>query len=143
MIQEIKYPIQFEPNPDFQDVKHLSQQISQLAHARKQMPAREYFSFFIREDEQILGGVYGFTIYGACYTDLIWVHDDLLDRGYGKLLLDAAEKLGKERGCTMSILCTMDWQAKDWYERQGYQVEFERNGYINDSTCYHMIKIFT
>lgn len=138
----MRYSIQFKPDPSFKDVKQLAQHLNENDYKQKGVLPCEYFYFFIKRGPEIVGGIYGYTMYGACYTDLIWVEESIRGQGYGKALLDAAEEFSQERGCTMATLCTMDWQAKDWYERQGYKIDFQKGGYANNSICYFMSKIF-
>ena len=56
--------------------------------------------------------------------------------------MQAVEKLGKEKGCLFSTVNTMDWEALDFYKKLGYQVEFERRGYVNNSIFYFLLKNF-
>lgn len=54
----------------------------------------------------------------------------------------AAEKFGKENGCTFAAVNTMDWEALDFYKTLGYEVEFERHGFQKDSIFYFLRKNF-
>lgn len=54
--------------------------------------------------------------------------------------MQLAEQLGMENNCRFSSVNPMDWEAKDFYIKLGYKVEFERTGYDNDSTFYFLKK---
>ena len=60
--------------------------------------------------------------------------------GYGEQLLMKAEDFGREKNCSFSTLDTMDFEAKDFYVKFGYEVEFERKGFDKDSTMYMLRK---
>jgi ribosomal protein S18 acetylase RimI-like enzyme len=41
---------------------------------------------------------------------------------------------------TFSTVNTMDWEALDFYKKLGYEVEFERHGFLKDSIFYFLRK---
>lgn len=51
-----------------------------------------------------------------------------------------AEKLAIEQDCGFIMLSTMDWEARPFYEKLGYYMEYERKGFKNDSVEYMMRK---
>jgi ribosomal protein S18 acetylase RimI-like enzyme len=91
----------------------------------------------------LLGGVNMTLIHGGLYIEQLWVAPQLQGQGYGRELLTRAEQLGRERGCTFVYLQTMDWEAPQFYQKQGYQVEFVRSGYQQDSKMILLRKDFT
>jgi GNAT superfamily N-acetyltransferase len=56
------------------------------------------------------------------YVDVLYVDPSHRGKGYGKLLLENAESKARSLGGYMSHLDTFDWQAKDFYQHQGYEV---------------------
>ncbi len=81
-------------------------------------------SFVLKDDTgQVIAGVNA-TLYcwNVMYVDILYVDDAHRGKGYGKLLMDKAETKAKGLGGYMSHLDTFDWQAKDFYEHQGYVV---------------------
>jgi ribosomal protein S18 acetylase RimI-like enzyme len=62
-------------------------------------------------------------------------HQDL-----GTLLIASAEYLGKEKGCLFATVNTMDWEAMGFYQKFGYEIEFKRTGYLNESIMYFLRK---
>lgn len=137
----MKYTIMQEVNPTSGDIQVLGHGI--MAHAAQQRGHQpiEFFAFFIRdEDNQIGGGCSGCNLYGCLYVDQLWVQDSLRGHGYGTQLMLAAEKLGRKMGCTFSAVNTMDWEALGFYKKLGYVVEFERHGFLKDSVFYFLRK---
>ncbi len=95
------------------------------------------FAFFIRdESNQIIAGCNGSVVFGAIYTDQLWVHPDHRNKGLGHQLMTQVHDYGREHGCTMGTVATMSFQAaKTFYEKLGYVVDFERSGYAQGSSC--------
>ncbi len=57
-------------------------------------------------------------------------------------MIEKSECLGKQKQCRFSTIKTMDWEALGFYQKLGYQVEFQRDGYEHYSTLYFLIKEF-
>lgn len=98
------------------------------------------FAFFIKEGEEIQGGIKGVTYYGSLYVDMLWVAKEVRDQGVGTKLMDAAEDLARKRNCRFSSLTTMDWEALPFYQKRGYEIEYVREGYDRDSKMYVLRK---
>ncbi|WP_342270241.1 GNAT family N-acetyltransferase [Rickettsia endosymbiont of Orchestes rusci] len=97
------------------------------------------FSCFDK-DKNFIAGISGMSSWGGFYIRSLFVNEDIRDRNYGTLLIEKAEDLARERGCNFIHLITMDWQAKPFYEKLGYKVEFTRHGYEKDSILYSLRK---
>ena len=115
--------------------------IMEYAKQRKGHGPIEFFAFFIRdESNKIHGGCNGDNLYGCLYIGQLWVEEALRGIGHGRQLMLAAEKFGKEQGCTFAAVNTMDWEALDFYKKLGYEIEFERRGFLKDSIFYFLRK---
>jgi GNAT superfamily N-acetyltransferase len=73
-------------------------------------------------DKGIAGGALGEIFWGWFHLDLMWVKEELRDRGYGHRLLLAIEDEARRRGAVNVFLDTFTFQAPDFYERHGYRV---------------------
>ena len=69
---------------------------------------------------RLAGGVYGNTAWRWLFVDLLWVDEPFRRQGLGRRLLRAAESTARVRGCTHAYLDTFDFQARPFYEREGY-----------------------
>lgn len=132
--------IVYESKPSSETIQFLEKELNKLAIKAKNMPDNEPFGFFIYKDKKMLGGMNGIIYYGCFYIDQLWLHDSLRGKGYGTKLMNMAEQLAKDRKCLFLSVNTMDWEAKDFYLRHGYNIEFERGGYLNDSQMYFLRK---
>ena len=93
-------------------------------------------------DGTLLGGVYGATMWGWLMIDGLWIAADLRGHGFGTQLLTAAEQIAKQRGCRGASLGTFDFQAREFYERQGYRVYGELPDFPPGHTHFQLAKRF-
>ena len=73
-------------------------------------------------DGTVRGGVNARSFWGWLCIFSIAVEKEWRGHGYGWQLLGAAEAWGREGGCHSVWLMTMDFQARKFYERAGYEV---------------------
>lgn len=133
--------IQYDANPKSEETKQLWQGISEHAKQVAGLDPGEGFAFYIKDESQtILGGCSGYIFYGSIYVDLLWVHEDLRGKNYGAQLMKHAEHLGKEKNCTMMTVSTMDFEARGFYEKLGFEVEFERKGFVKGHSMFFLKK---
>lgn len=137
-----EYTLAEDPNPTRDDLYVLTRGLIDNAKQKTtHATSTQGLAFFVRDQNQkIVAGVNGYTFYGCVYVDQLWVDAALRGKGYGKQLMLAAEKLGKERGCLFAAVNTMDWEGLDFYKKLGYEVEFERHGFLQGSVFYFLRK---
>lgn len=70
----------------------------------------------------VLGGLLGRTGWSWLYAENLVVPAGLRGAGWGRRILAAAEAEARARGCIGARLDTYTFQARGFYERQGYQV---------------------
>ncbi len=130
--------IEYESSPSIADTEFLTQKINEET---LEFGSAYPFAFFIRENGKIIAGANGSVVFGAIYTDQLWVHPDYRKKGFGEALMEHIETWGLENGCTLSTVSTMSFQgAKEFYEKLGFAVDFARAGYAHTSKIYYMSK---
>ncbi|MFJ4921267.1 GNAT family N-acetyltransferase [Streptomyces sp. NPDC088725] len=90
---------------------------------------------------ELAGGLTGRTWARWLHVDLLWV--DARHRGtrLGAGLLAEAERLARtERSCARSRLETWDFQAPDFYRKQGYEIAGQVTDYPPGVTEYILTK---
>ena len=133
--------IQATHQPALEDVDFLVHGLSREAATQRGLKPLQPYGFFLKnEKSQTVGGICGYCYYGCLGIDGLYI--DLLYRGqgWGRKLIEAAESFGRDQNVSIFAVNTMDWEAKEFYERQGYRVEFTRTGFENDSILYYMRK---
>ncbi len=108
---------------------HLNKQ----AISQKNLNPIEPWSIELKDKHSLQGGASGFTLYGALYTDMLYVGKDHRGLGYGTKIMHLAESLGSQRGCTFALVNTFDFEALEFYKKLGYYIEFTREGF--DKGC--------
>ena len=95
------------------------------------------------QGDAIVGGLYGATMWSWLLIEGLWVAENLRRQGLGQQLLLAGEDLAINRGCIGAWLGTFDFQAKAFYERQGYSVFSSLDGFPPGHTHFHLRKHFS
>ena len=99
------------------------------------------FSFTIKDnDDNLKAAIEGFSYYGCCYIDLLAVVKEHRGKGYATQLINKTHELAKNRNCLFMVVGTMDFEAKPFYEKLGFEVEFIRNGFEKESKMYFLRK---
>ena len=104
-------------------------------------PGRSKVSIFLRdENDRIVGGLLGGIRWDFLYVDKLWLDDGLRGGGWGAKLLSAAEEHARSLGCTDCVLETFSFQARPFYEKQGYRVYGILEGYPAGHDMYFLRK---
>ncbi len=74
-------------------------------------------------ENKIIAGINSKMYCWNClYIDSLWVDADYRKFGFGTKLLNEVEMIARKRGGRLIHLDTFDFQAKDFYIKQGYEV---------------------
>ncbi len=76
----------------------------------------------LRDGGAVVGGLWGETSRAWLFVELVFVPEALRGRDTGTALLAAAEAEARRRGCIGAWLDTFSFQARGFYEKQGYAV---------------------
>lgn len=72
--------------------------------------------------------------------DNIWISENLRGKKIGSQLLSELESIAIKRGCKFSLLDTLNFQARPFYEKFGYKLQWTQEFYPKDGCKYYMIK---
>lgn len=76
----------------------------------------------LRNDaDKIIGGLYGRTIWGNMEIKTCVIHQAKRKQGFGKILIQSAEKEARKRKCNQITLDTFSFQAPGFYENLGFE----------------------
>ncbi len=133
--------IHYDANPNSEETKQIWRGIAENAKQVSGLDAGNGFAFYLKDESQmILGGCSGYIFYGSIYVDLLWVHESLRNQHYGAQLMQHAEALGRENQCKIMTVNTMDFEARPFYEKLGFKVEFERTGFVGGDSMFFLKK---
>ena len=92
------------------------------------------------ETEQIVGGLSASIYWGWLDIEYLYLPQQARGKGLGSALLRTAEEIAVQKGCSKSYLSTFEFQAKVFYEKQGYQVIGTLEDYPPGSAFYWLKK---
>jgi GNAT superfamily N-acetyltransferase len=67
------------------------------------------------------GGIIGYILYRWLFIRMFYLPEDLRRGGLGAALIARAEQEARARGCVGIWLDTFSWQARPFYEKQGFR----------------------
>lgn len=70
---------------------------------------------------EIIGGIYGRSIWGTIEAKTFVVKEEYRNQGIGKQLIQTLENEAKIRNCKYIILDTFSFQAPDFYLKMGFE----------------------
>jgi GNAT superfamily N-acetyltransferase len=91
-------------------------------------------------DGQIVGALAGETAWQWLHVVSLWVDEAHRGRGLGRRLLRTAEDEARKRGVLRVYLDTLDFQARPFYEREGYVVFAVQEDYPPGHQRFYMRK---
>ncbi len=91
----------------------------------------EPFAIILKDGDIFIGALQAYTAYAEIYVDDIWVKKEYRGKGFGKKLLDELEKKFEGKGYNNINLVTSAFQAKEFYLKCGFEIEFERINQAN------------
>ncbi|WP_236329976.1 GNAT family N-acetyltransferase [Paenibacillus auburnensis] len=111
------------------DHQHNQREISRLLEEHSQRAdhsippyEREELSLAAYEKGTFIGGITGDIVWNILNVHLLAVDPEYRGKGLGGELLQELEARARLRGCKVSELTTMSWQAPHFYQKQGYEI---------------------
>lgn len=127
--------------PTHQEVQFLDDMIYEYNKAQTNRDNGKSFAELIYDTgNNIIAGITGWTWANACEITLFWVKDNYRGKGYGQLLLQAAEATAIKEKCTTIFLRTYDFQAPGFYQKYGYKVVLEIKDFPLGYSTFCLIK---
>lgn len=77
----------------------------------------------------MLGGLIGVRKGDWLNIDFLWVSDTVRGTGVGSQLIKTAEDEARRKGCKHALVDTVSFQARPFYEKQGYQLQMSLQDY--------------
>jgi ribosomal protein S18 acetylase RimI-like enzyme len=91
---------------------------------------------------QLVAALAGRTFGNWFYLESLWLAESERGRGLGTKILAHAEAIARQRGCRFVVLDTLNFQARPFYERFGYQVQWTQQDYpFAGGDKYYMTKV--
>jgi len=99
------------------------------------------FSKIIKDEtNSIIAGIAGWTWANACEITTLWVDQQHRKKGFGKKLLEEAEREAIMNHCSVISLRSYDFQAPLFYEKYGYKTEHIIDDFPPGHRYYYLLK---
>ena len=89
------------------------------------------FCFVAKIDDTIVGAITGATFFAEIYIDELVVKEAHRGKGIGTGLVNTVLEYYKDCGFNNINCCTNEFQAPQFYEKCGFELEFVRNNKTN------------
>jgi ribosomal protein S18 acetylase RimI-like enzyme len=100
--------------------------------------ASEPIVFEIGEDGASLGICVCQLFWGNLHIKYLLTKEEHRGRGVARTLMKHAFAFGKENGCRFAFVETMSFQAPEFYQKLGFEIELKRDGYASGTSFYYL-----
>lgn len=112
--------------PTEDDAKVLSRGIVEFNHARipdlePESAEIKFFAFAKDQAGEICGGIRATCFWNTMHIELLWLSEECRGQGTGTELLQKSEEFAVRQGFEKAFVETTSWQAKPFYEANGYE----------------------
>ncbi|WP_395300962.1 GNAT family N-acetyltransferase [Enterobacter sp. ECC-175] len=85
---------------------------------------------YVRDEQgKMLGGLIGVRKGDWLNIDFLWVSESVRGTGVGSRIINAAEEEARRKGCRHALVDTVSFQARPFYEKQGYRLQMSLQDY--------------
>ncbi len=98
------------------------------------------FAVVMIENDRIVAGSLCEIDWGWLYFDTVWTHESVRGKGYGTLIMQAAESYAYQKGIDSAYLFTTSFQARPFYEKLGYETFGDVDNHPNGHHFYYLRK---
>ncbi|MFX0095469.1 MAG: GNAT family N-acetyltransferase [Candidatus Hodarchaeota archaeon] len=96
--------------------------------------------FIKSKKDEVVGGISASVFGNYVYIELLWIEESLRNKGYGTKLLNMIETEAKELGCKYAHADTYSFEARPFYEKNGYTLFGTLDDYIEGHSKYFLRK---
>ncbi len=93
---------------------------SQIPDLEPNEDEAKFFVFARNDADDIIGGIRAICFWNTLHIELLWLSAECRGAGIGKELIVLAENFAIEEKCEKAFVETTSWQAKPFYEKNGY-----------------------
>jgi len=133
--------IEVNPNPTPEEIQSVIDGVDRHNKPHFEAIRSQDFTCFVYDNKgEKSGGLYGELWGDWLLVKYLWVNPKSKGNGLGRELLQQAETFALEKGCHSVFLDTYSFQAKPFYEKQGYKVQMTLTQYPISDARYYLTK---
>ncbi len=80
------------------------------------------YNFLVFDEDKLVGGSIGFIKYNWYFLDMLYIDEEYRRRNIGTNLINELENFAKKENLTGIRTDTWDFQAKEFYEKMGFNL---------------------
>src|SRR3972149_1732757 len=103
----------------------------------------EPIAFVATEEESLAGAVVVECFWGALHIKYVYVDERFRGQGLGTRLIQRAFSYASEQKSPFAFVETMRFQALEFYQKMGFELEFTRSGYAHTTSLHYLSKSLT
>lgn len=127
--------------PESELIDFFQKKIDEFNVARWEVKHKKPIVIKITNTEgKIIAGAAAKTFGLWLLIDNLWVSEESRGQDLGTKVLNELEQAAILRGCRYSLLDTLNFQARPFYEKFGYKVQWTQNNYPIEGCKYFMVK---
>lgn len=100
-------------------------------------------AFVAMERTSLAGAIVVERFWNALHIKYVYVDEHYRNQGLGTRLMQRAVRYGSEQNCPFAFVETMSFQALDFYQKMGFELEFTRSGYAHGTLFHYLSKRLT
>jgi ribosomal protein S18 acetylase RimI-like enzyme len=100
----------------------------------------EPVTFVAEVEGEIVAAVVVRLFWGALHIKYVWTHEDWRLKGLAKQLMEQALQFGRQAAAPFAFVETLSFQAREFYQRLGFELEYTRNGYAQGVAAHYLRK---
>ena len=137
-ITQMKLITSFEPDEELDD------EITQKTRDHNaQFTPSDYkpLSIYVKDDDgKLIGGMTAFLSWSYLEIKYLWVDEGHRGQGLAAQIMQAGELAALNNKCEYALVDTFEFQALDFYLKQGYRQVAELDGYLGKYKRYYLQK---
>lgn len=107
-----------------------------------ELPTKKDSNFLVFDDNKLIGGAIGFIEYNWYFLDLLYVNEEYRGKNVGTNLIKKIEEFAIKEHLIGVRMETWDFQARGFYEKNGYIVFAEIKNCPPGTIDYYLKKEF-
>jgi GNAT superfamily N-acetyltransferase len=97
-------------------------------------------AFVAMDSSRLSGAIVVERFCSALHIKYLYVDDHYRNQGLGARLMQKVFGYGLKHNCPFSFVETMSFQALDFYQKMGFELEFTRSGYAHGTSFHYLSK---
>jgi GNAT superfamily N-acetyltransferase len=97
-------------------------------------------AFVAMEGDSFVGAMVGERFWNALHVKYVYVDEQYRGKGMGTRLMQCVIAYGLEQKCPFAFVETMSFQALEFYQKMGFELDYTRSGYAHGTSFHYLSK---